>query len=220
MQKRLVWDLPVRVFHWSLVILVAAAWISVETGFMTIHSWIGYGVLGLLLFRLIWGLVGSRHARFSDFVRTPGHAWGYLKHLLRRDAPPYDGHNPAGGLMVVLLLLVLLIQAGTGLFANDDLLFEGPFAPLVGGHWSAWLTDVHKANFNIIIALVVVHVAAVALHEVFGERLTLAMLHGYKESDQPQTRMRPVWLAVVLLALAAGTVWWLLSLAPPPVTGF
>lgn len=220
MQRILVWDLPVRLFHWALVALVGAAWIAAETGFMTIHSWIGYGVLGLVLFRVLWGLVGSEHARFSRFLASPAAAWAYLKAMPRRAAPHYDGHNPAGAWMVIALLLVLLVQAGSGLFAADDVLFEGPFASLVGATWSEWLTDIHEANFNILIALVVVHVAAVGLHELYGERLVKAMLDGRKISDRAQGRIRPLWLAGVLLALAGLAVWWLLSLAPPPAVGF
>lgn len=220
MQRILVWDLPVRVFHWALVALVTTSWITAETGLTTIHSWSGYGVLGLVVFRLVWGLVGSEHARFGDFLSRPAAAWSYLKNMLGGANPHYDGHNPAGGWMVMALLAVLLLQVGTGLFATDEILFDGPFAPLVGGDWSEWLTEIHEASFNLLLALVVVHVAAVGLHELFGERLVRAMIDGRKHSDRPQGRVRPVWLALAVLGLAAGFVWWLLSLAPPPASGF
>jgi len=220
MQKILVWDLPVRLFHWTLVALVTVAWITGETEFTTIHSWTGYTILTLVVFRVLWGLVGSDNARFSRFLRRPSAAWAYARNMLGGSSPHYDTHNPAGGWMVVALLLVLLLQVGTGLFANDELLFEGPFAPLVGSQWSEWLTEVHEVSFNILITLVVLHVLAVGLHELFGERLVKAMLNGEKASDQPQAPMRPLWLALLLLGLAAGSVWWLLSLAPPPVVGF
>lgn len=220
MQRIKVWDLPVRVFHWALVALVATAWITGETEFTTVHSWTGYTILTLVLFRIGWGVVGSDNARFARFLRRPSVAWGYVRNMLGGANPHYDTHNPAGGWMVVALLLVLLVQVGTGLFSNDEIMFEGPFVPLVGGQWSEWLTEVHEANFNLLITLVVVHIAAVALHELFGERLVKAMFDGYKGSTLPQARMRPVWLAALVLGLAAGTVWWLLSLAPPPVVGF
>lgn len=220
MQRILVWDLPVRVFHWTLVALVAAAWITVEAGWMTIHSYIGYTVLGLVLFRVLWGLVGSDTARFTQFLRAPAEAWQFVRNLLGGSSPHYDGHNPAGGWMVVALLLVLLVQAGTGLFSSDDVLFTGPLVRLVGSDWSEWITEVHEANFNLIIALVVVHVAAVAWHEFSGERLVRPMLDGYKDSDGAAARVRPLWLAILMLAVAAAAVWWILSLAPAPVSSF
>lgn len=220
MQRILVWDLPVRVFHWALVALVGAAWISAETGLTTIHSYVGYSVLALVVFRVLWGLVGSEHARFSDFLRSPAVAWDYLKGLFGGRSSHYDGHNPAGGWMVVALLLVLLLQVGTGLFATDEILFEGPFAPLVGSDGSEWMTEIHEASFDLLIALVVLHVAAVAVHELFGERLVRAMLDGYKASERPAGRQRPLWLAVLVLTVAAAGVWWLLSLAPVPQLAF
>jgi cytochrome b len=122
--------------------------------------------------------------------------------------------------MVVVLLLVLAVQVGTGLFASDDILFEGPFYPLVGSSGSEWLTDIHKGNFNLLLALVVVHVLAVGLHELRGERLVGGMWHGRKASYLAEARQRPWWLGLLLLIAAAGGVWWLLSLAPPVSVGF
>lgn len=215
-----VWDLPVRVFHWALAGLVAAAWLTAETGNTELHSWVGFSILTLLVFRLLWGLLGSDNARFSRFLAAPRTVRDYLKAMLRRQAPHYDTHNPAGGWMVLLLLLVLLVQVGTGLFASDDILFEGPFYPLVGSSGSEWLTDIHKGNFNLLLALVVLHVLAVALHELRGERLVAAMWHGRKASYLEEAGQRAWWLGLLLLAVAAGAVWWLLSLAPPVSVGF
>lgn len=215
-----VWDLPVRVFHWLLVGLVMSAWISSETGLTDIHKWTGYSILVLVTFRVLWGALGSQNARFSHFLATPARTWVYLKAIISRSAGHYDTHNPAGGWMVVALLLTLLIQVATGLFSNDEILFEGPFAPWVSSQWSEWLTELHEINFNILLALVGIHVVAVAWHELLGERLVKAMWHGKKESAAMPARQAPLWLAFVLLLVAGASVAWLISLAPAVSVGF
>jgi cytochrome b len=220
MQQVRVWDLPVRIFHWGLGVLVVLAWLSGENERTDVHEWVGYAVLTLVLFRILWGLVGSDNARFGRFLRSPVAVRDYLKDMLRGAAPHFDTHNPAGGWMVIALLLVLLVQVGTGLFANDEILFEGPFAPLVSSGMSEFLTEVHEANFNLLMLLVIVHVIAVGLHELLGERIVRAMVHGRKDSELTEGRQRPLWLALPVLAAAIALVWWLLSLAPAPDVGF
>ena len=124
----LIWELPVRLFHWALVALVAASWITGELGGVALqyHFWSGYAVLTLLLFRLLWGVVGSEHARFTSFVRGPRAVLATARRLATRAPLNAVGHNPVGALMVLALLAGLLLQTGTGLFANDDLFNEGP----------------------------------------------------------------------------------------------
>lgn len=210
-----VWDLPVRLFHWLLVALIATSWITAEIGgnAMQIHQWSGMSILTLVLFRLLWGLLGSSHARFSSFVRGPRAAIGYAAQLLRGRAPFYPGHNPLGGWMVLALLASLLVQAGTGLFANDDVMIEGPLAKHVSKETSDRLTGIHHVNFVVLMTLVALHVAA-ALFYLFAKRdnLIVPMITGRKrltEATQfPAPRSGPLWLAAVLLAGCAGVVWW------------
>lgn len=215
-----VWDLPVRIFHWLLVLLVATSWITAETGFNEIHEWSGYTVLTLIVFRILWGVFGSENARFRRFLRTPKAAWHNLKQTLKFNAPHYDTHNPAGGWMVVALLAVLLFQVGTGLFSADDVIFQGPFAAAVSSQWSEWATSLHEINFNVLLTLVVIHVLAVGLHELQGERIIKAMWFGKKHSDGAPAPQRPVWVAVVVLVVAIASVAAVLSLAPPVSSGF
>ena len=124
----LIWELPVRVFHWALVALVTASWITGELGGVALqyHFWSGYAVHTLLLVRLVWGVLGSEHARFTSFVRGPRAVFATARSLATRAPLNAVGHNPVGALMVLALLAGLLLQTGTGLFANDDLFNEGP----------------------------------------------------------------------------------------------
>lgn len=206
-----VWDLPVRLFHWALVLLVAALAITgyLKGDWMTWHMRCGYAVLALVFFRLLWGFAGSTHARFSSFLSGPAAAIGFAKKLLARAPAHSAGHNPLGGWMVVVLLLALLFQVGTGLFANDDILFEGPLAGLVSKAWSDRLTGWHYWNVNLIWLLVGTHVAAVLYHWlVMKEDLVAAMFTGVKrlpagEAQRAAGRFTSSWIALVLLVLSA-----------------
>ena len=212
-----VWDWPVRIFHWALVALLAAAWATAEAGieYMHWHMRCGYAVLTLLLFRLLWGVVGSGSARFAGFVRGPGAVLAYLRAWFSRHPLHYLGHNPLGGWMVLVLLLLVAVQAGTGLFANDDIFNEGPLARLVSGAMSGFLTTIHKTNFNMLLAAVGLHVVAVLLYLWRGDNLLKPMFNGRKPAGDYQDAagsMAPLGRAVVCLALAAGAVWALVEL--------
>jgi cytochrome b len=209
-----VWDLPVRLFHWSLVVLLVIAWSTAQAGlsWMPYHLWTGYAVLTLILFRLLWGIFGSRHARFSDFIGPPGAAWRYARQLAAGRHPFYLGHNPLGGYMVALLLTLVLIQVGTGLFATDDILVSGPLADRVPGRINRLLTGLHKLNVNILIVAVTVHVVAIGYYRWrFGENLVRAMVTGKKilppERVPPQEERSALGRAVGLLVLSALAVY-------------
>jgi len=205
-----VWDVPVRVFHWVLVALIATSWITVEIGgnAMTYHMWAGYATLALLIFRIVWGFVGSTHARFADFCYGPSRTLAYLRGLLRLDPPFYAGHNPLGGWSVILLLACVSLQAVTGLFANDDIMIEGPLVKHVSGDTSSLLTTIHRWNFNVLLGLVCIHVAAAIFYLVVKrENLIRAMFTGRKqvprEAGYAEQRMGSTWVAVMVLAIAA-----------------
>ncbi len=208
-----VWDLPTRLFHWTLVALMIAQWLTAQSsGAMDYHLWGGYAVLTLVLFRLIWGVVGSETARFGAFVRVPGAALDYVKALLRGETPLYLGHNPMGGWSIVAMLVLLLIQAGTGLFANDDILIEGPLYSWVSKGVSDWLTTIHKLNFNLLLAVIAVHISAVLFYLlVKRENLIHPMLSGRKHLSSEQIdaapRMVSPWLGLAALAVASLAVW-------------
>jgi cytochrome b len=210
-----VWDAPVRLFHWLLVLLFAFMFFTGKSGsdWIEWHMRAGYAILALVLFRILWGFVGSTHARFSSFLAGPAACIECLKHLLARKPSPYPGHNPLGGWMVLVLLLALLVQTGTGLFANDDLLSEGPLVALISKATSDQLTVIHVWNFNLLLALAGVHLIAVLYHEGFmKENLIGAMFTGVKRlpadaAGGVEARFASPWLALVLLAVAAFAVY-------------
>jgi cytochrome b len=208
-----VWDVPVRIFHWTIVVLIATSWIAADQGFMRVHLWSGSTLLALLMFRLVWGIVGSTTARFSDFVHSPRAACRYLRALGAGEKPRYAGHNPAGGWMVMVLLALLSAQVATGLFSNDGLKFMGPLALHVTADTSDRLTSLHGWLFNILLLLIWLHVVAVFFYLfVKREDLITPMLTGKKPRhlvpEEGALRFPRAWLAGVLLVLSAGLVWW------------
>ena len=210
-----VWDAPVRLFHWLLVLLIAFMIVSgkMKGDWMVWHMRAGYAILALVLFRILWGFAGSTYARFSTFLAGPSAAIAFVKKVFARAPAPYASHNPLGGWMVLVMLLALLFQVGTGLFANDDVLIEGPLASLVRKDLSDQLTSWHYWNVNLLLALVAAHVVAVGYHAVvMKENLIDAMFTGVKRmpADAPEdaaARFASPWLALVLLGLAALAVY-------------
>jgi cytochrome b len=183
---------------------------------MQIHQWSGMSILTVVLFRVLWGFLGSTRARFSDFVRGPRAAFAYARGLLRGGAAFYPGHNPLGGWMVLALLASLLLQAGTGLFANDDIMLEGPLAKHISKEASDWLTGIHHLNFAVLLTLSALHVAAALFYlMVKRDNLVLPMITGRKPLPEggafDPPRGGPLWLAALLVALCAGAVWALVS---------
>lgn len=207
-----IWDLPVRLFHWSVVVLIAISWVSADNGYMRVHYFSGLSLLVLVLFRLVWGFVGSTTARFVAFVRRPRAVLAYLR-ASRADVVHHPGHNPAGALMVVALLLALLLQAVTGLFANDGVRFSGPLALLISSDGSDLMTRIHALIFNGILLFVWLHVVAVFFHLlVKRENLIRPMITGLKERailpdmSGLELRFGSNRLAILILAMVVGLV--------------
>ena len=210
-----VWDIPTRLFHWSVVLLLCVSWFSADQGYMQVHLVSGLALLSLLLFRIAWGLVGSTTARFSNFLHPPRRVVGYLKGLAGGDRIFYAGHNPAGGAMVLALIAVLLAQVATGLFANDGVRFHGPLALLVSEDASTRLTDIHALIFDLILILVWCHVVAVGFYLlVKGENLIRPMVTGKKHPAHLPAELKIVftrlYIALLLLAVSAGIAAWIM----------
>jgi cytochrome b len=221
-----VWDLPVRIFHWTLLLAFVGAYLTHRLGieYFKYHLWCGYTVVVLVAFRIVWGVVGPQYARFTDFLHHPVTAIRYGWDWLRGREQPFAGHNPLGGLMVVALLIALFVQASTGLVANDEILNTGPLYGYVSAERSLAFTSLHRQLFYWILAAVILHVLAVVAHLVFkGENLIKAMItgrkhvHGLARSNAEIDSSR-TGLAVVIAALLTVLLSWLIAHAPT-VTG-
>ena len=219
--RQLVWDLPLRLCHWGLVIAVAGSFVTHEIGTTAFrwHVWFGYATLILVAFRIVWGFVGPAHARFGDFVRGPRAAWAYARGLFAREKPAAHvaGHNPLGGWMVLVLLAILLVQATAGLFANDEIINAGPLYGYVDTEQSDALSRLHRQLSDWILVAVGVHVAAAFVYLlVRRENLIGAMVTGYKRGLPAGAAIasQRVWLAAVVVGVLGAGLWWLVRTAP------
>lgn len=199
MDRILVWDWPVRIGHWLLVGAFALAWLSGDSEtWRLVHVWAGGSLVGVVLFRLLWGLVGTRYARFNSFVRGPRAVKAYLLGLLRGEPAGHPGHNPAGGWAILALLGLGLLTGTSGWLAYQE----------IGGEWAG---EVHEALASTLLAVVVVHVLGVLVSSLaHGENLVRAMFSGKRRGDAEAAIAGPRPLAVpLLLACAATCAWWL-----------
>lgn len=199
-----VWDLPTRLFHWSLLALVVVAWLTGEEegSAALIHRSAGEAIAGLLVFRVIWGFAGGERARFSDFAAGPAAVLTHVRDLFSSAPKRHLGHNPLGGVAVFLLLAVTAGTVVTGLFSGGDE-NAGPFANL----WGIELSDAHEALFRVLQALVVVHILGVVVESLKAKDALLpAMITGRKRrrADEPGADARPASVAALLVALASG----------------
>lgn len=194
--RTLVWDLPVRVFHWLMALSFVGAWLSAESErWRLLHVTLGYTMAALVVFRLIWGLVGTRPARFASFVRGPRAVAAYLRALFAGQAPHTPGHNPAGALAILGLLLLILVSVATGVAAYHGL----------GGEW---LEEAHEVVTHALLALVGVHLAGVVLGSLLHrENLVAAMLSGRKRA-RPEEGARSTWAPLGVLLLVSVLAFW------------
>jgi cytochrome b len=215
MERVKVWDGWVRLVHWGSVACLLASYFSAKWEAWSLHYASGYTLLGLIGFRIVWGLVGSENARFSRFLRSPIAALRHLAGLFRREPDTETTHNPAGGWMALLLMLMLAVQAVSGLFANHDVGFtysqHGPLATAVSEASSEWATGLHVRFINWLLIAVALHVLAVLAYRLFkGQDLIGPMVTGSKSmppgAATPPRHGHPV-LALALAAAAALGVW-------------
>jgi cytochrome b len=221
-----VWDLPIRLFHWLLVASIVGSLICVNIGGNAIqwHACFGYSILTLLIFRIIWGFIGSTHARFASFLPNLMAITNYLQ----GKSPRFLGHNPIGALSVFALLLVLSVQAVTGLFVDDEIAFQGPLSKYLSESSVSFLSGIHESNQVVIYILIAVHIAAIWYYKKFkGEDLIRPMINGDKEIDPseeakylPSDLGRPSkdvglqrGLALLLLSLIAVVVGYLITVS-------
>ena len=203
----LVWDAPVRLFHWLVVVLVTAAWVTLKLNWMDWHVRVGEALLALLVARLLWGWFGSETARFRSFVASPAAALRHLRHLFRREPDVQVGHNAAGGWMVLLLLVLLLVETLSGLYVNNDIADEGPLSEVVPAWLANAISTLHGVAWDVLLAAVALHVLVIALYAVVKEHnLLRPMLTGYKPLPSSIDAPRQTRALLALLALGIGTV--------------
>jgi len=203
-----IWDIPIRLFHWLLVALVGFMWVSGENGWIQYHMWAGYLILSMLVFRVVWGLVGSDTARFAFFLKSPLEALRHLSHITRREPDTEIGHNAAGGWMVLGMLGLLFAQIVTGLGANDDIALEGPLVARLGKTLSDQFTWLHHRLFKVILIVVVLHVLAIVTYAVLKRHdLVRPMVTGKKRMPgamKPPRMVSAVLALVIYVVCAAG----------------
>lgn len=200
-----VWDMPVRLFHWLVVLLVTAAYVTLKLNWMDWHVRVGEALLALLIARLLWGCFGSETARFRSFMASPAAALHHLRHLLRREPDVQVGHNAAGGWMVLLLLTLLLLETLSGLYLNNDIANEGPWSQVVPAWLANAIAALHGLVWDALLAAVALHVLVIALYAVAkGHNLLRPMLTGDKRLPLSIGAPRQAPALLALLALGVG----------------
>ncbi len=212
--KRLIWDWPTRAFHWLLVLSISFQYVSIKylDNATQWHFYVGYFTLGLLLFRILWGFVGPRYARFSQFSPS-------LQTLLAYCRKPWltVGHNPLGALSVYAILITVTVQALTGLVMSDDIFLEGPYYHLVSKELQNTANWIHHRLFNLIIALIGLHLSAIAYYQLRKKQaLIAAMLHGKKDTEETGIPHSNTLRALLLIMVCSLIIYALVEVLPPP----
>ena len=212
MQRILIWDLPTRLFHWVLALSFAGAWLTSESDrWLSVHVFLGYQMLGLVMFRVAWGLLGTHYARFSSFWFGPKDALAYLRQVLAREAPRHVGHNPTGSVAIYLLLLLALLVGITGFFTLGGEEQQGALAGWMGITQGRVFKKLHEFSANLMLLLVFGHLAGVVLESLLHkENLSRSMLTGTKLAESGAPVAQPRRLVAVLLAvlMVVFGVWW------------
>lgn len=207
-----IWDLATRLYHWLLVLCLPLAWWSAEQQNFDVHQWVGYTVLVLIVARIIWGFIGSHYSRFSQFLAGPRKVKAYLSGREMVTA----GHNPLGGWSVITLLTLLLMQAVSGLFNSDDILFSGPFYYAASDELQNTMGLVHDLAFNVLLGCVALHVLAVSYYQFKGGKIIQAMLNGGEASPAGNPTPAPFWWWLLVTSVLAALLWWAIQRAPQP----
>ena len=224
MEKYPVWDFPTRLFHWLLALSFCGSWFTAEAGieWFDYHFYFGYLTLGLILFRLCWGFLGSPYARFRQFLVGPVEFVRALSALPQRKASHEPGHSATGGWAAMVLLCLCLIQAGSGLFITDDIFYYGPYNSVVSSDTAGTLAYIHHTNFTILQVFIALHILTILWYQ-WGkkENLLLPMISGNKALTSPPESVVTQWgRAIVLAAISTVAITLMVELAPEPVFAF
>lgn len=230
--KRLIWDLPLRIFHWCFVLTIFGAWYTSEQEgeLIDLHIQLGYVALSLLIFRILWGIIGSKHARFLSFIPSPKILMQYLKTSKKRvntSTKKKDGagHNPLGALMVVLMITLISLQAVSGLFISDDVFSSGPYYGSLSKEFEQVMSFLHHNTFDFMIAAIVLHLTAIAYYwRIKKQNLILPMITGKKPahlvSEADVIPHSKIFLAIIVAIGCCIFVYWLVVVNAPVAEAF
>jgi len=223
-KQYLVWDLPIRIFHWSFVLALLALWYTSDQdrGLIEIHMKLGYVTLGLVLFRLLWGFFGTTHAQFRNFFPSFNQVFLYVQQLKTGKTKKYAGHNPLGSLMVIIMLVTALVQAVCGLFISDDVFSSGPYNGVLDANIESWLKFIHTNGFDVILAFSVMHIFAVLYYLLIKKHnLIKPMVTGKKTSEELNESQSishsQLVKAIIIAILVAIFIYWLVVVNAPVV---
>ena len=224
-KNALIWDIPTRLFHWLLVGSIVAQYATANwlDNAVQWHFYIGYFTLFLVVFRLLWGVVGTRYATFTQFVKGPKSVMNYLKSLFDKHATPTAGHNPLGGWFVVVMLILVAIQSISGLFMTDDIFLDGPYRALATEEVLSVMSSLHHLAFDALLYVITLHISAVIFYAVFKkQKLAPAMVHGKKEVFHDEADGQPMGIkhsklirALIVALVAALVVYLAIEVYPP-----
>lgn len=224
-KKHLIWDVPLRIFHWLLVVSILGSWYTSnqDNGLIEYHLILGYVALGLIIFRVFWGFLGTTHSRFSHFLPTFSKLVIYVKTFRSNDVSPnHPGHNPMGSLMVVFMLTIIFLQAVSGLFMNDDIYTTGPYYGTLDGNVEAIFVFIHRNSFDFILGAIALHLSAIIFYKVIKKQsLVLPMVTGKKDepdvSKKDSINHSKIGLAILIAIVVIAFVYWLVVLNAPIV---
>jgi len=223
-KKYLIWDLPLRIFHWALVATIFGAWYTSDqdNGLIDLHLTFGYVALGLITFRVLWGFLGTKHSQFKNFIPSPNKLINYIKPEDKSQKIHSAGHNPMGSLMVVFMLTIILLQAVSGLVMDDDIFTTGPYNGVLDDNIEAVLVFIHTNSFNFILGAIAMHLLAIIFYKlVKKESLVLPMITGKKSantvSEQDAIKHSKIVLAIIVALCVAAFVYWLVVMNAPVV---
>lgn len=218
----LIWDLPLRLFHWLFAVTVIASWYTSDqdNDLIELHMQLGYFALGLLIFRIAWGFFGTKHSLFSSFFPTPKRVLLYIKALKNGEINKSSGHNPLGSLMVFMMILLISLQAISGLFINDDVFSSGPYYGSVSKEVEQIMMFLHHNVFDLMIAAIVFHLLAIAYYvRIKKQSLILPMISGKKPRSlinvADEIVHSKLWLAIIIAIAVTVFVYWLVVLNAP-----
>ena len=225
--KKLIWDLPLRLFHWLLVLALLGSWYTSEQegDMVEQHMLLGYLILGLVIFRIIWGFVGTKHSLFKHFIPSPSAVSEYAKQVTKPNAPKYPGHNPLGSLMVIIMIVSILAQAISGLFINDDIFSSGPYYEVFGSDFSKLMKTIHIYGFDVMLALIALHLSAIIFYWWKKKiNLILPMVTGKKLAkdinEQDQIKHSKLLIGLFVAIVVAVFVYWLVVINAPVLEEF